>query len=518
MIRKSKFYNLKNKQTRRISLLLFCITLFLTSLNLNVIIFELFNESSIRENRSVIDKKSVNNPSTSDYTLVGPINISSPSDWALYPFITGNGSDVNPYIIENIEIQGKGVKTMEDGPHTYLNYTYSGILINAGGRFIIRNCKISSVSIGIQIAFGSSTGHIHNINSVEITNCGIGIYCTWMHIAINISKCDISNCNLVTVKVPSDFDPPIFYGGCGIYIKGDDGTVVEYCYIQNCSIGVLASGPLGGLVDINHNQLINCGILFDFAHILNFNSIFNNSVNGKPLGLFLFEDNRTITGQEASQYGQLIFVGCDNLHLSDIHIKDPCSFGLIITHCNNPELQNIVCENQKIGFLFIFSKITADNLHTKNCDAGFFLIQIRDSTFTRLFMDNNDIPIYTLMPIINCTIEIEKSTRFYIIDFFAFDELQLNSSVSSFNVNRSFISAFDLEGFIIQINDTQTYHITDTDPGIQGVDFTIVIFEPPQPLIIPSFPLFWFYLALVLGILYLNASYRRKRQINKKSV
>lgn len=470
--------------------------------------FKILNKSSIGENTYHVKEKI---PLSSDYTLVDRINISSPTDWGLYPFITGSGSDSDPYIIENIEIQGKGVKIVEESGHSRLNYSDRGIYINAEGNFTIRNCKISSISNGILLGIGVSTGYTHNINNVEINNCGIGIYNMFWNIAVNVSKCNISNCNWVTVIAPYDFEHPTVYGGYGIYISGGSGSIVECCRIQNCSIGLLASHT----VSLISNQLINCGFLFDFAYISQI-SLVNNTVNGKSIGLFFNEDNLIISGSQASQYGQLIFTLCHNLHLSNIDITESCSFGLLIDHCDNAILQNIVCENQKIGFFILHTKIQADNLNAKNCDVGFYLSEIASglyySTMTRLFTNNTYIPIFAISPIDNFTIEIEKSTRFYLVDLFGYDSLQLNSSVSSFILSPSFIPALDVEGFLIQINDTYTYRVTDPHPEIIDIDFTIVIFQEAQPSAIPGFPLVWFHSAILLGIIISSVYLRWKKR------
>ncbi len=403
---------------------------------------------------------------------------------------------------------------MEAGARNYLNYSDIGIYINANGSFIIRNCKISSISIGIHFSIGVSAGPIHVIERVEINNAGLGFYCPWRNIAVNISRCQISNCNWVTIKAPNRFDTPIYYGGYGIWLRGNIGSNIEFCRIQNCSIGLVATSE----VDLISNQLINCGLSFDYSH--GFPTYrFNNTVNGKPIGLFYGEDNLIISGQEASQYGQLIFIACDNLQLSNIHIEDPCSIGLIIYYCDYPMLQNIVCENQKIGFFIVANYATADDLYAENCDAGFYLYRIEYSTFSRLSTDNTDIPVYTLSPIYNCTIGIEKSTRFYIIDYyFGYDTLQLNSSVSSFTVSLSFIPALDIECFLIQINDTQTYHVTDSDPGVLAIDFIIVSFQRSQPWTIPWFLSFWLVLTPLLGVVFLIIVYQYKKKIKVKSV
>ncbi len=468
---------------------------------------EILNKSSIRENTKYIKENPEKILLTSDYTLVDRINISSPTDWALYPFITGNGSDLDPYIIENIEIQGKGVKTIEESGHTRLNGSDIGIYISAEGNFTIRNCKISSISIGIFLNLGVSTGYTHNINNVEINNCGIGIDSWFWNIAVNVSKCNISNCNWVTVIAPYDFEYPTVYGGCGIYISGGSGSIVEFCHIQNCSIGLSASHT----VSLISNQLINCGFLFDFGYIA-YMYLLNNTVNGKPIGLFFNEDNLIISGSQASQYGQLLFVYCNNLQLFNVHITEPCSFGLLMHNCRNAVLQNIVCENQKIGFSILYTEIKADNLYAKDCDTGFYLSEIYGSTLTQLLTDNTDIPIYSYTPIRDSTIEIEKSTRFYIIDnHIGCDELHVNSSISSFSVFKSFLTEFDNKGFLIQLNDTQTYQIADILPEI-WVNFTIVIFQRSEPSVIPGFPLFWFFTAILVGILYLKVLYRWKKR------
>jgi len=472
------------------------------------VLFKDFNRLSFEENSMVIDKKHEQSPLASAYTLVSPINISSASDWANYLFITGNGSDINPYIIENIEIQGNGVKTMEDGPYTRLNYTDWGIYINAPGKFIIRNCKISQISIGILLNFGVSTTYNHSIERVEIDNCGLGIYNFWQTITVNISKCNISNCNWITLEVPYDIDSPTFYGGFGIAVKGDEGSVIEHCQVQNCSIGIFA----GFEVSLISNQLINCGFFFDFAHILEYKVIFNNTINGKPLGLFVLQDNLDMSGQQASQYGQLIFAGCDNLQLSNLHIKESCSFGLFLHFCRYPTLQNIIIENQKIGYYIYSYYMIANNLNAKNCDAGFYFGQITHSILNRLLIENTNIPIYSNTPLLNTTFEIERTMKFYIIDILGYNELHINSSAPSFTLARLNMSEFDIEGFIIQLNDTDVYHITDPNPGLMDIDFIIIIFDRYSSLAIPGFPLVWFYTAILLGVIFLKFSFRYKKR------
>jgi hypothetical protein len=480
---------------------------------------KIFNKNSIESTSKTQGEKGGHILLTSDYTLVAPININSPGDWALYPFISGNGSDINPYVIENIEIQGEGIKILEESGHSYLNYLDMGIYIDAEGNFTIRNCRITSISIGIQIGAKASTDYTHSIRCVQISNCGIGIYSYWSHIGVNISRCNVSNCKWINIKVPNQLaEPDHSHGGFGIYVNsGSSDSIIEFCNIQDCSIGVFA----GISVFLISNHLINCGFLIYLATIYgNYfdNFYINNTVNEKPLGLFVGMDNLIISEQEASQYGQLIFVYCNNLRISNVHIAECCSIGLIIRVCENSILENIICENQQIGFFINTRYTTANNLYAKNCSAGFFL-QLKYSTFYHLHIDNTNVPIYTSnyhATMVNSSIQIEKSTPFYIIDYYGFDKIYINSSIFSNIVPRSNLSEFDREGFIFQLDKIGTYRVTAPGPLYGIIDFTIIIFESLYPLGIPGFPSIWFYTAILFGMV-IGLKRLRSLILNKKN-
>ncbi|NVM36911.1 MAG: right-handed parallel beta-helix repeat-containing protein [Candidatus Lokiarchaeota archaeon] len=211
---------------------------------------------------------------------------------------------------------------MPSGNRSLLDYTYGGIFINTNGSFIIRNCKISQVSIGIHLSISIPPRvYQYRIINVEITNCSIGIYSRWSHVTVNISNCYISNCQWVSITATIDIKSHLDYGGIGIWVRSDEGSVIEDCRIKDCSIGMQTE-----LVEfIHNNELINCGIVPGMI-ISDYDS--SNTVNGKPIGLFWGVDNMVFTQVNASQYGQLLFVACANLTLSNIHITKPCSIGI----------------------------------------------------------------------------------------------------------------------------------------------------------------------------------------------
>lgn len=445
------------------------------------------------------------------YLLVDPINISSWSDWALYPFITGNGTDLNPFIIENIEINGVGVKTMQSGNRTLLDYTYGGIYINTNGTFIIRNCKISQTSIGIHLSIGIPPGAYHIIN-VEITNCSIGIYSRWPSslAIINISNCYISNCHWVSIKTTIDIRNHLDYGGIGIWVRYT--SVIEDCRIENCSIGMMAEG----VEDIHNNEFINCGIVLGTI-FSNYDS--SNTVNGKPIGLFWGIDDLVFTQADASQYGQLIFASCANLTLSNIHITEPCSIGIQLFSASFNQttyLNNIICENQKLGMYIYGFNIIGDDLYAKNCDAGFYFMFVRNSTFTRILTDNTDIPIYAITPINNLTIEIEQSTKFYLVDKYAWygDKLLVETSDTSHNISMSYISELGIHGYATQFNDIETYRVNLTvPPHMTTANFTVISVprytRPGASKFIPGYPFFWLWCVMIIGLLIYIKSFQR---------
>ena len=481
---------------------------------INFIFVENHNINSTQDRKSSIINNTQEDIHVSNgYQLVDPINISSWSDWELYPFITGNGTDINPFIIENIEINGDGIKTMQSGNRTLLDYTHVGIFINANGSFIIQNCKISNISIGIHLSIGIQLGGpTYPIVNVEISDCSIGIYSRWSHVVVNISNCYIHNCNWVSITATIDIRDHFDYGGIGIWARSKEGSVIEDCRIENCSIGMMA----GGVEDIHNNEFINCGIVLS-AYFSNYDS--SNTVNGKPIGLFWGDNDLVFTQADASQYGQLLFVGCANLTLSNIHITEPCSIGiqLFSTSFNQKTyLNNIICENQKLGMYIYGHDVIGDNLYAKNCKAGFYFTHVINSKFTRVMTDNTDIPIYARTAINNLTIEIEQSTKFYLVDHLAWydDKLHVESSDTSYNISMSYISELGIQGYVTQFNDTDIYRVSLTiPPFMTRANFTVISVprytRPEASNIIPGYHFFWLWSVMIIGLLIYIESYRR---------
>ena len=271
-----------------------------------------------------------------------------------------------------------------------------------------------------------------------------------------------------------------------------------------------------GVENIHNNEFINCGIVLG-RMISDYDN--NNTVNGKPIGLIWGYDNLVFTQANASQYGQLLFIACANLTLSNIHITEACSIGIQLFSVSINQktyLNNIICENQKLGMYIYGGDMIGDNLYAKNCEAGFFFGNIHNSKFTRVMTDNTDIPIYAITTLNEWTIEIEQFTKFYLVDRFAFygDELHVESSTASYNVSMSHISELDSQGYATQFNNIGTYQVSlIVPPAMITANFTVISVprysRPDATELVPGYPFFWFWCAIIIGLLICIESYRK---------
>ncbi len=353
---------------------------------------------------------------------VEPINISSPTDWALYPFITGNGSESNPYVIENVEIHGSGVKSYESNSIPTLNLTYNGIFIDSNESFIIKNSEILNFSVGIQFGFGVN---ITQVSNVTIDNCGLGIY-SWIHqVTLNISECHISNCRWLSTSSAYDLER-FQYGGYGIWARSTkEPSIIKNNLVENCTFGIYISGT----TNITQNTLINCGFFVNMQMlVVSLPYIHDdNIVNGKPLKIFWYEDNLNIRQSDVDQYGQMLFIMCDNLNFARVSITEPCSVGLFVINirmnpmigidsANGTKLTSVHCANQAVGMYLYGYAVQARGLSVENCEVGYLMVRMRLCELERVSVTNCDLPIFGYDQIVNTTIQLEPGTPFHYYD------------------------------------------------------------------------------------------------------
>ena len=183
-------------------------------------------------------------------------------------------------------------------------------------------------------------------------------------------------------------------------------------------------------------------------------------------------------------------------------------------------MKNIICENQELGMLILGHDMVGDNLYAKNCKAGFYFAGVANSRFTKIKTDDTDVPVYIYTHILNFTIEIEQSTKFYLVDDLAWyaDKLHVESSDASYNLSMSYLSELGIQGYAIQFNDTDTYRVSlsissGLPPAFTTANFTVISVPPYTQQDgsnnIPGYTFFWFWSVIIIGLLVFIESSRR---------
>ena len=172
--------------------------------------------------------------------------------------------------------------------------------------------------------------------------------------------------------------------------------------------------------------------------------------------------------------------------------------------------------------MFIYGRnIVGDNLYAKNCEAGFLFVGIKDSKFTRIMTDNTEVPIYMTTGSDNFTIEIERSTKFYFVDWNAW-YMDILDIMPGPDVSMSYITELGMPGYFAEFTGVGTYHFNLT--LIRQIHHNMFTYESranftvisvpryPRPDIfnvIRSFPFAWYWVITVIGLLSLIELSRR---------
>ena len=105
--------------------------------------------------------------------------------------------------------------------------------------------------------------------------------------------------------------------GYGILISSDNSTISGNIFKSDEYMG------LGGILffnpnynTISHNTFLNCGLMHSTSSLFH-NSVYNNTVNGKPL--VYLEDESEILVDDA---GQVILVDCENINIENLELTN----------------------------------------------------------------------------------------------------------------------------------------------------------------------------------------------------
>lgn len=235
------------------------------------------------------------NPKRAGYWIVSPITINDndpSSNWATikatYAWCDGSGTGDDPYVIENVFIDGLG-------------YHISCIsIMNSDVFFKIQNCTLINASYGIKLDY-TSKGLV-DFNILQDNNAsGIGLFNSngnFIHMnkiynnriyGIYLSE---SENNVITHNNISIYNIPkyntIFFG-IRLYLSNDNQIVNNTIY--NSDFGVEIYGDYNEIVFNFIYNITNAGIALKKAYqnIISGNFVYNNS----NIGLDIYQSNST---------------------------------------------------------------------------------------------------------------------------------------------------------------------------------------------------------------------------------
>ena len=285
----------------------------------------------------------VKNPKKSGYWIVSPIIIDGNSGWetasSTYDWITGSGTWIDPYIIDNVTIDG--------------GYSDSGILIkNSNVYFIIRNVTVYHSGAGSQeagIVLNSvSNGILTNNNFSDNYNGVYIVYGNNNTLSENIVSNNIKN---------------------GIYLdSSNNNTVSGNTANINRDYGIRMN--LGDNNTISGNTANNNGYygiyISDYS---GYNTIEGNTANNNSdHGIYLLHsDSNNIVSENTANnngdYGIELHYSDNNVVLrNDAHNNRA---GIMLYDSNENEILRNTCSNNWEGGILVYSD-SASNIISKN--------------------------------------------------------------------------------------------------------------------------------------------------------
>jgi len=152
--------------------------------------------------------------------------------------------------------------------------------------------------------------------------------------------------------------------------------------VKNCSYGVMIVNPINNIV--TNNSLHGCGIGPYLTHPLYFDNQFvNNTVNDKPILLYVNKENFVINGEDA---GCVSLIKCENAEIRNLNISD-ITVGIELSYCTKIKVINNIVSNTGRGGIYVH--------HSNHCTFKYntFIndnwgIFLRKSNFNKIHYNN----------------------------------------------------------------------------------------------------------------------------------
>ncbi len=343
------------------------LVLSLCFLHLNNTVF--YNNYDL-DNRDLIFKEDLILKSSGYWNLTGsPISINDTvpnKSWAYtalnYDWCTGSGTWNNPFIIENIIIDGQGVGNAIE-------------ILDSSVYFVLRNCTVFNSGVnwdtpGIKLA-GVNNGFILNNNFSNNLECGIQlsystnntVYGNWIYnnsdVGIVLEE-DCNNNSIINNKIEfHTFGGIVFYDRCNYNIVKEN--VLRYNNGSNyLTGGICIYNSHYNLIE--NNNVTHCGAdnIYSAGIILrtcSFNTVSENNIKeNEYFGLLIATaSNNTITQNyiEENKWNGVVLSNAGNNSILNNEINDNGLFGVGFDSgrpcLNNKIVGNIVNNNNLSG-------------------------------------------------------------------------------------------------------------------------------------------------------------------------
>ncbi|MBY9000266.1 MAG: right-handed parallel beta-helix repeat-containing protein, partial [Candidatus Heimdallarchaeota archaeon] len=290
-----------------------------------VIILSTFSIRSVLFGRNTIAKELSDNNLNNELALVDheSIFIDHDDDFISLGF-TGNGTENNPYLIENLSLT---------------DFTKPGMEIMFTTKFFeIRNCYINTPHYGIKLSsIANGTAKILN-NVIDYSFAGIDVESTHNITLFNNSISE----NFYGIDISNSFNCNLSHNK----------------FFESRRYGIRADNAKSIL--ITHNYFYNSGVeirnlsLPEYLECL----IVDNFVEDKPLA---FITNTVDAVISTPDYGQIILVNCTNLNISN-QILNNGGIGFHLIYCEQIVLyNNLIYENYRGILIEESNKIRVEN-------------------------------------------------------------------------------------------------------------------------------------------------------------
>ncbi len=332
---------------------------------------------------------------------------------------TGNGTYSEPYIIEDLVIDGGG----------------SGICIlieNSDKYFKIENCTLYNFYYGIWLKNVTNSLLLdNNFSSTGWTSRGIVLsyYCRNNTLSGNIINCEQFGIdvlygndnnilgNIINVSQPMGYSSGIsvsmgnnnIISGNTVYLSRVGIHIGEGMYNAIIMNNTINNSELEGIrlwrtnnITISENKMNDCGLTIGgdplpLAQLSSHHIDTTNLVNGKPL--YYYVDRIGLGPDDMTNAGQVILVNCDDSSISNLNTSFG-STGISLYYSNNNNITENVANNNKLHGIYLYecdnnliSRNTAkNNIYPK--PYGIYLSYSNDNTLYYNNLINNEYHVF----------------------------------------------------------------------------------------------------------------------------